>query len=80
MSDSPDPRRRVILVALTKRAGKDVARALGIEPAAIVTPRSRHAAYGIEADEVTWTADLTAEHREALTPHVLPAIATTTED
>ncbi|GGH34145.1 hypothetical protein [Microbacterium album] len=72
----PDPRRRIIVLAPTKQAGNDEARAAGIEPVAVVTPRSLHAARGITADELWDAPSLTPEDRETLLPHVLPSIAT----
>jgi len=74
---APDPRRRIVLVSRTKDRGAEDAAALGIEPVAIVTPRTPHAARGITADEIIWADDITAEERETLTPHITPTIIAT---
>lgn len=74
---APDPARRIILVAPTKTAGAVEARERGIDPVAVVTPRSPHAAYGLTADDIVWSDALTAEDRAELEPHVLPSLATT---
>jgi hypothetical protein len=74
---APDPARRIVMVATTKDAGADEARARGFDPVAVVTPRSPHAAYGVVADEVVWSEALTPEARAELEPHVLPVLATT---
>ena len=52
---TPDPRRRVILIAPTKPRGQHEARTLGIEPVAIVAPRTPDAARGHTADEIVWS-------------------------
>jgi hypothetical protein len=76
---TPNPHRRIIVLAPTKEAGYEEARAQGIEPVAVVTPRSLDAARGITADAIHEHADLTPEQRDDLTPHVLPSLATTPE-
>lgn len=74
---SPDPRQRIIVLAPTKEAGYDHAHALGIEPVAVVTPRSPGAARGFTADGIIEHDELTPEQRAELMPHVTPALATT---
>ncbi len=71
---APDPNRRLILVAPTKIRGEHEARALGITPLVIVTPRTPDAARGYTADDIVWSDDLTAEEKQNLTPHVAPAL------
>lgn len=73
---TPDPEHRIIIVARTKTDGIDIAETRGIHPAAIVTPRTPHAARGISADSILWADDLTHEQRATLEPDVLPAVAT----
>ena len=73
---APDPNRRIIMVAVSKAAGAERAAALGIEPVAIVTPRSPHAAYGVTADEIVYDETVTPEMRAELDPHVVPCTAT----
>lgn len=73
---TPDPNRRIIFLAATKQAGYDEARALGIEPVAVMTPRSLDAARGITADAIEVAADLTVAMRDELMPHALPSLAT----
>lgn len=68
---------RVIVLAATKRTGLADARNVGIEPVAIVTPRSRHGARGVVADRVFEASCLTPEMRDMLMPDVLPSIVTT---
>lgn len=68
---------RVIVIAATKRAGMATAKNLDIDPVAIVTPRSPHAAQGIIGDRIMECSSLTPEMRDALMPHVLPSIVTT---
>jgi len=77
---TPDPHRRIIFLAETKQAGYDEARALGIEPVAVITPRSLDAARGIEADALMDSSTLAPEMRDQLLPHALPSIATTETD
>ena len=74
---APDPHRRIIVLAPTKDIGYSEARAVGIEPVAVVTPRTLHAARGIVADAMWDAPGLTVEEREALGPHVLPSLVTT---
>ena len=76
---SLNPNRRIIVLAPTKAEGYDEARALGIEPVAVITPRSLGAAHGIIADELMDASNLTPEVREALLPHAMPSFATTTD-
>ena len=66
---------RVIVIAETKKIGLHEAKNMGIEPVAIVTPRSREAARGIVADRIMESSSLTPEMRDELMPHVLPSIA-----
>lgn len=75
---APDPRRRIIVLAPTKAAGMAHAERLGVEPVAIVTPRSPHASYGIIADEIVETPDMTAEVVAELMVHAAPSLATST--
>ncbi|MBO3663722.1 hypothetical protein [Microbacterium stercoris] len=74
---APDPHRRIIYLAATKRAGLDEAKALGIEPVAVVTPRSLDAARGIVADAIEASAALLPDEIDELMPHVAPSLATT---
>lgn len=74
---APDPKRRIIVLAPTKAAGQEHAESLGIEPVAIVTPRSPHASYGIVADEIVEAPELTAEVVADLMEHAGPSLATT---
>jgi hypothetical protein len=69
---TPPP--RVIVVAGDKQSGYTEARNLGIEPVAVVTPRSPHAARGLTADQIMEATSLTIEWRERLLPDVLPCI------
>ncbi|WP_030147693.1 MULTISPECIES: hypothetical protein [Mycetocola] len=69
-----EPARRVIVLAPNKTEGYDEARALGIEPVAVVTPRSPHGARGLTADRILETSNLTPELREALMRDVSPAL------
>lgn len=73
---APDPAHRIIIVARTKTHGTAIAEAQGVDPVAIVTPRSPHAARSVTADSIHWSDDLTHEERAGLEPHVLPALAT----
>ena len=77
---SPDPNRRIIVLAPTKAEGYDEARALGIEPVAVITPRSLAAGHGVIADELMDARNLTPEMRDALLPHALPSLATSGKD
>lgn len=74
---APDPSQRIILLALTKKAGQDEADRLGVTPVAIVTPRSPHAARGMTADLIVDSPDLTPEQRNLLYEEAGPALATT---
>ena len=65
---------RIIVIAGDKRTGYMEARNLGIEPVAVVTPRSTNSARGVVADRIMDATSLTIEQREALMPHVLPCI------
>lgn len=67
---------RIIMVAPTKRAGTEAAEARGIAPVAIVTPRSKYAAYGITADDIAYADGVTDEMRADLDRHVIPCTAT----
>lgn len=68
--------KRVIVLAGTKDSGYHEARNLGIEPIAVVTPRSPNAARGMTADVLMDASSLTIKDRERLLPIVLPCIAT----
>ena len=70
------PTLRIIVIAADKASGYMEARNLGIEPVAVVTPRSPESAHGMVADRIMDATSLTPEQREALMPHVLPCIAT----
>lgn len=74
---APVPERRVIVLAPTKQAGQRYAESLGIEPAAIVTPRSPHASRGIMADEIVEAPGLIAEVVAGLMTDAAPSLATT---
>jgi hypothetical protein len=74
---APDPRRRVIILAPTKQAGHEEARTLGIDPVAVITPRSIDAARGLGADDIIASASLSHDQRDELLTHALPSIATT---
>lgn len=78
MDVAPDPQRRIILLAPTKQEGREYAESLGIEPVAIVTPRSPHASVGMIADEIIEAPDLPAEVVAELMVHAGPSLATTT--
>jgi hypothetical protein len=67
---------RVVVIAGTKRNGYMEARNLGIEPVAVVTPRTPHAAHGVNADRIMEATSLTIEQRDKLLPAVLPCTAT----
>lgn len=71
-----DPRRRIVILAPTKQLGTDEAQALGIDPVAIVTPRSPHGARGLIADQIVAADGLTPEERDALMVEVIPCLAT----
>jgi hypothetical protein len=71
---APDPNQRIIILAPTKALGSEHATALGIEPVAIVTPRSPHAAHGMTADNIIEADGLTADERQALMGHASPAL------
>lgn len=73
---APDPSRRIIVLAPTKRAGQEHAEALSLDPVAIATPRSPYGARGLVADGIVEADGLTAEERDALTLEVAPALAT----
>lgn len=66
---------RIIVIAGDKRSGHMEARNLGIEPAAVVTPRSPHAARGIVADRIMEATSLLIEDRDRLIEEVLPSIS-----
>lgn len=74
---APDPKRRIIVLASTKVAGQEHAESLGIEPVAIVTPRSPHASYGIIADEIVEAPGMPADVVGELMEHAGPSLATT---
>lgn len=74
---APDRSRRIIVIAPTKQLGQEHAEALGIEPVAIVTPRSPEAARGITADEVIAEPTLDAGVLDVLMAQTLPSLTTT---
>lgn len=74
---TPDPSRRTIVLALTKREGREVAEALGIEPVAIVTPRSPHASVGVVADAIIQAPGLDRDVVDELMKSAGPSLATT---
>jgi hypothetical protein len=67
---------RIIVIAGDKRSGYMEARNLGIEPVAVVTPRSPHGARGKIADRIMEATSLAPADRDRLLPSVLPALAT----
>ena len=77
---APDPDRGFIVLAPTKQAGAEHAEAHGIDPVAIVTPRSIHGARGLVADEIIEAPGLSAEERAALMAETLPALVTSSAD
>ena len=77
---APDPDRRFIVLAPTKHAGAEHAEAQGIDPVAIVTPRSMHGARGIIADEIIEAPGLSTEERAELMAEASPALATNSAD
>lgn len=70
------PVRRIVMLAPTKQDGRGEALVLGIEPIAVVTPRSPHSARGIIADEIVEAPGLTPEEHAALMIEVAPCLAT----
>lgn len=76
---APDPSRRIIMLAPTKKRGLIEAERLGFEPVAVVTPRTPDGARGVEADEVVMADGLTVEESESLTLAVAPSLATSPE-
>lgn len=74
---TPDPSRRTIVLALTKQEGRETAEALGIEPVAIVTPRSPHASVGIVADAIIEAPGLDRSVVDELMMNAGPSLATT---
>lgn len=74
---APDPTRRIIVLASTKAAGQVLAESLGIEPVAVVTPRSPHASVGIIADEIVEAPDLTTDVIAELMVNASPSLAAT---
>ncbi|WP_288870846.1 hypothetical protein [uncultured Microbacterium sp.] len=77
---TPDPSRRTIVLALTKQEGRETAEALGIEPVAIVTPRSPHASVGIVADAIIEAPGLDRAVVDELMVNAGPSLATSTVD
>jgi len=77
---TPDPPRRTIVLAMTKQDGREVAEALGIEPVAIVTPRSPHASVGIVADGIIEAPGLDRAVVEDLMVNAAPSLATSSGD
>lgn len=76
---APDPSRRIIMLAPTKKRGLIEAERLGIEPVAVVTPRTPDHARGVSADEVVVADGLTVEESESLMLEVAPSLATSEE-
>lgn len=74
---TPDPSRRTIVLAMTKQDGREVAEALGIDPVAIVTPRSPHASVGIIADAIVEAPGLDRAVVDELMENAGPSLATT---
>lgn len=74
---APDPKRRIIVLAPTKQVGQRHVDSLGIEPVAVVTPRSPHASRGITADEIVEAPGLSAEVAAGLMMDAAPALDTT---
>ena len=77
---APDPARRFIVLAPTKQAGAEYAEAHGIDPVAILTPRSPYGARGMIADEIIEADGLTATEHADLMAEATPALATTREE
>lgn len=73
---APDPDRRFIVLAPTKALGSAHAESVGIDPVAIVTPRSMHGARGLVVDEIIEAPGLTTEERAALMAETFPALTT----
>jgi len=69
--------KRFIVLAATKRAGEQATKILGINTVAIITPRTKYAAYGISADCIHDDSSLTPHHRDELVAYARPSIATT---
>lgn len=68
------PAERVIIAASSKARADDMARAHGINPVAIVTPRSPHGVRGMTADTVIYDDTLTQEQRDMLRAQATPAL------
>ncbi|WP_417510590.1 hypothetical protein [Microbacterium sp.] len=77
---APDPGRRFIVLAPTKAAGTEHAESVGVEPVAIVTPRSPYGARGLIADEIIEAPGLSTEERAELMAETFPALATSSAD
>ncbi|KDA05858.1 hypothetical protein DC31_13845 [Microbacterium sp. CH12i] len=77
---APDPDRRFIVLAPSKRAGTEHAAAVGIDPVAIVTPRSMHGARGLVVDEIIEAPGLSTEERAELMAETSPALVTSSAD
>lgn len=77
---APDPDRRFIVLAPTKQAGAEHAASQGIDPVAIVTPRSMYGARGLVVDEIIEAPGLSAEERAELMAETFPALATGSAD
>lgn len=67
---------RVVVLAANKTEGLAAARALGIDPVAVVTPRALDAAHGVEADRIIEADGLSEEVRDQLMQHAAPSVAT----
>lgn len=76
---APDPSRRTIVLAMTKQDGREAAEVLGIEPVAILTPRTPDAARGIPAEQVVEAPGLADDVRLMLTDRARPSLSTAGE-
>lgn len=76
MDVAPDPHRRFIVIAPTKVAGAAHAEIMGVDPVAIVTPRSPYGARGLVVDEIIEAPGLSTEERAELMAETFPALAT----
>lgn len=77
---APALSRRIIVLALTKQQGRETAEAHGVEPVAIVTPRSPHASVGIIADAIIEAPGLDRSVVDELMGNAGPSLATCTVD
>lgn len=69
---------RVVVIAPSQLVGRLRAKALGIEPVAIVTPRSPAAARGLMADSILVLGSIAEKHTTHLMQEVVPCLAAST--